>query len=267
LTPATRAAIGLFQRDQRLRQTGFLDHDTLDRLGLIGQGGSEVTPVDVVRAEASTQGNQLRVRIATRNTAGMQLFEDHFRQRDALHIYVRGYRASGAGSQPSDLNVVLQPDEWQGLRRVVVHGSGENIVIRAEQFNAVGGALTPEEADRLEADISAMLTQYTRALGVRYNASTGQIVLGRADYRENELELLFAINSLAASARLYSQIVRATTDPQAIAGAADVFVSQANQVDRVFARTRSGRATVAAERWQTLRDSFTRLGNNRQGSL
>jgi peptidoglycan hydrolase-like protein with peptidoglycan-binding domain len=265
LSPATRAAIGLFQRDQRVRQTGFLDRETIERLGLIGQGDAEVQLAEVLSAEVTTSANnELNVRIATRNNAGMQLFEDHFRQRDAMHIYVRGFRpAAPARPAVSELNVVFQPNEWQGLKRVVVHGSGNNVVITADRFTSLGGAMTVEEAQALEAQVSSLLTQYARALGVRYNASTGQIVMMRVDYRENEIELLFALNSLAVSARLYTQIVGATNDPQALVGATDLFVAQADQVNRVFGRTRSDRATVVARNWQDVHASFERLGRDR----
>ena len=40
--------------------------------------------------------------------------------------------------------------------------------------------MTPQEAEALEAQVSNLLTQYARALGVRYTSSTGQIVLTSA---------------------------------------------------------------------------------------
>ena len=273
LNRATRDAIGLFQRDQRLAQTGFLDRETIERLGLVGQGGVEVSTVNVVAADTVVRNNdQLHVTIRTQNPAGMQIFEDHFRQRDTLHIYVRGFRPTAGGrSTTSELSVVLQPNEWQGLARIVVHGSGENVVIPSDRFAAPAGALSSAEAAELERQIAALLSDYALALGLRYNAATGQIVMTRANYRENEMELLFALNSLAASARLYTQIVRATEDPQALAGATDLFVNQANVVDRALQRTNSGRANVVARAWPNLRDDFERMDNsadknfNRQG--
>jgi hypothetical protein len=276
LTPATRAAIGLFQRDQRLRQTGFLDRETIARLGLIGQSGEEVVAVNVISADALMQGpNQLNVRIVAQvNSGGWRVFEDHFRQRDTLHIYVRGIRPSGFATQAienKEINVTLSENEFRGLNRIVVHGSGRDIAITANDFNNPTGALSPEEASALEGQISRILSDYARALGVRYVPLTGQLVLTRANYRENEVELLFALNSLAASARLYTQVLRATNDPQAIAGATDLFVAQANQVNRALTRTNSGRANVVARSWPNVRDDFERMGNgadtnfNREG--
>jgi hypothetical protein len=272
LSAATRAAIGLFQRDQRLRQTGFLDRETISRLGLIGESGQEVAAVNVISADAMLHGNdQLHVRIvAQTNTGGWQVFEDHFRQRDTMHIYVRGIRPTGIATQAvsnKELTLVLTATEFQGLNRIVVHGTGREIAITANDFNAETGSLSPAEAAVLEGQISRVLSDYARALGVRYVPVTGQLVMTRANYRENEVELLFAINSLAASARLYTQIVRATNDPQAIKGATDLFVAQSNIVDRAVSRTNSGRAAIVARNWPSLRDSFARMGNGPDRNL
>jgi peptidoglycan hydrolase-like protein with peptidoglycan-binding domain len=268
LTPATRAAIQLFQRDQRLRQTGFLDRETIDRLGLLGEGNQEVIGVNVISADAAMHGaDQLHVRLSVQtNTGGWQVFEDHFRQRDAMHVYVRGIRPRGPATQAvqsHDLNVVLNRTDFEGLNRIVVHGSGRDIVITREEFSAggAGSAMTPQEAAALEQQITRMLTDYSRALGVRYIPLTNQIILTRANYRENEVELLFALNSLAATSRLYTQILKATVDPQALQGANDLFVAQANMVDRSLTRTRSGRAAIVARNWDAISGQFERLDN------
>lgn len=260
LTPPTRLAIQSFQRDQRISQTGFLDRDTLDRLGLISQSGSEVSLVNVISANATIQnGNALQIRVATSGTNGMSLFEDHLRQRDAIHVYVRGFRGNPGPRPPSDLLVTLSPEEWRGVDRIVIHGTGNDIVIRANEVGA-NVPLTPQEAAVLEGRVTRLLQQYAAALNVRYNALTGQIVFSPStNYRENETELLFALNSAASTARLYTQLLRTSTDAQAIQGATDVFVSQANAVERAISRTKSGRASSTIAGWQALRGDFQRL--------
>jgi peptidoglycan hydrolase-like protein with peptidoglycan-binding domain len=259
LNAVTRSAIGMFQRDQRLRQTGFLDRSTLDRLGLISQGGGEVSAVNVISANAAIRpGNQLNIRIVTQGTSGLELFEDHFRQRDAIHVYVRGFRNAGFRST-SELNITLRPEEWQGVDRIVVHGTGNDIVIRSTDLRA-GNAITAAQAAALEARITNLLQQYATALGVRYNRVTGQIEFSqRINYRENETELLFALNSAASTARLYTQLLRTSDDPQAIAGATDIFVAQTNAVERAISRTKSGRATNVTAGWRALQDDLRRL--------
>jgi len=260
LTPPTRQAIQQFQRDQRLGQTGFLDRDTLDRLGLISQSGSEVNLVNVISANASIErGNSLSIKIATSGTNGLALFEDHLRQRDAIHVYVRGFRGNPGPRPPSDLVVTLTPEEWRGVDRIVIHGTGNDIVIRANEVGQ-NAPLTPQEAAALEGRVSRLLQQYAAALNVRYSALTGHIVFSPStNYRENETELLFALNSAASTARLYTQLLRTSADSQAIQGATDVFVAQANAVERAIGRTKSGRATATIAGWQALRGDFQRL--------
>ncbi len=270
LTPATRAAIALFQRDQRLTQTGFLDRTTLERLGLLSQSGGEVSAANVISANAAIRpGNALEIRIVTQGINSMALFEDHFRQRDALHIYVRAYRPNGGIRAQNDITVSLTAEEWRGVNRIVVHGSGNDIVIRSTDVSS--GALSVQEAAELESQIQGLLTQYAQALGIRYNRFTGQLTFSSTlNYRENETELLFALNSAAATARLYTQLLRTSNDQQAIAGASDVFVAQANAVERAISRTKSGRAISTIQGWQALRDDFRRLdeasSNEFQGS-
>lgn len=258
MNPATRAAISAFQRDQRLTQTGFLDRTTLDRLGLISEGGAEVSTVNVISADAQIRTNNVLVlRIVTQGTTGMTLFEDHFRQRDTLHVYVRGIRG-GNVRNANQLEVTLQTAEWQGVQRIVVHSAGNDIVIRAADLNA--GGLTPTEAAALEAQVATMLNSYAQALGLRYNRFTGQIEFSaRMNYRENETELLFALNALASTSKLYTQLLRTSNDAQAIAGATDILVLQSKAVDRAVSRTKSGRAAQAAASWANLRDDFASL--------
>jgi len=261
LNAPTRSAIAVFQRDQRLGQTGFLDRETLDRLGLISQSGGEVNAVNVISADAAIHpGNQLHIRVVTQGANGLTLFEDHFRQRDTVHVYVRGFRTTSGPRATGEINVVLRPEDWTGVNRIVVHSAGNDIVIRATDVTAGATPLTVQEAAALEARITRLLQQYAGTLGVRYNAFTGQLVFSSTlNYRENETELLFALNSAASTAKLYTQLLRTSTDAQALQGATDVYVAQANAVERAISRTKSGRATSVIAGWQALRDQFQRL--------
>ena len=90
---------------------------TLDRLGLINEGGGEVSPANIISADAAThQGNQLHIRVVTQGGSNVRLFEDHFRRGDVMHVYVRGYIAGINPRATNELNVVLQPDEWRGVK-------------------------------------------------------------------------------------------------------------------------------------------------------
>lgn len=259
LSPVTRAAIERFQRDERLSTSGLLNKETLERLGLISESGSEVTTVNVVAADARLRGDdQLNLRIRTTGANNLQLFEDHFRRGNTLHVFVRGYRALGYTGSDNNLNVTIEPNEWRGAERIVVHSAGNNIVITRSDL-ARGDMLSPQEAVALEREITGLLSRYARVLGVRYNSYTNQLQFSTWNYRENEIELLFALNSLAATSRLYSQLIRTSDDPQAVKGAADVYVQQVNIVERAFNRTKSGRANDIRSGWKSLGEDFKRL--------
>ncbi len=261
LTPATRAAIAQFQRDQRLQQTGYLDRETLTRLGLLSDSGGEVLPVSVISANAFTEsGGGLTVRIVTQPAPGVRVFEDHFRFRDAIHVYVRGYRANSGPRPSGELLVRLTNEEWRGITSIAVHGSGNDIVIRSNEVG--GGQFTADDAALLEGKVAELLAQYSRVLGLRYDRFTGQVKFTRTNYRENEVELLFALNSLGTGTRLYTQLLRTTDDRQAISGGTDMVVGNANAVERSISRTKSPRAAVVINAWQTLRDDIRRLAAN-----
>jgi peptidoglycan hydrolase-like protein with peptidoglycan-binding domain len=264
LSPATRTAIAQFQRENRLQQTGFLDRDTLARLGLIGNSGQEVVGVNVLSASARLVNNQLVVRIVTQTpSANWQVFENHFRQRDQLHVYLRGVRPLRPGAQvltTGEIDLALNRADFEGINRIVIHGAGRDITLTSNDFDNGSAQLTVEEAAALEAQISRILVDYSRAIGVRYVPFTGQVIMAKGNYRENEVELLFALNALSSSAKLYTQVIRNTTDPQAIEGATDLFVAQANLVDSAVKRTRSPRAASVTRAWQTTFDQFIQLG-------
>jgi peptidoglycan hydrolase-like protein with peptidoglycan-binding domain len=267
LTPATRAAITAFQREERLTASGFLDRVTVRRLGLVNEGGAALTPVNVISASAATQrNNNLEVRIATQGANNLQLVEDHMRRGDVMHIFVRGFRSYGYTGGTGELTVTLNPNEWQGVNRIVVHSAGENVVIRSNQIGS-GSVLTVREAEVLERNVTSLLEQYARALNVGYNRVSGQLQFSSWNYRENEVELLFALNSLASTSRLYTQLLRTSTDPQAVLGATDVYVQQVNVVQNAFNRTKSGRAISIRTGWDNLRGDFERLATLSNRSL
>ena len=130
LTSTMRATIAAFQRDERLARTGYLDRTTLGRLGLVDENGHEATGVSVATASASLHvGDALDVRVRARNPLGLRLSTVRFRRGDALHVYVRGSYDRDAPAASDWLDVTLDPDEWHGVSRVVVHGSDGEVAV------------------------------------------------------------------------------------------------------------------------------------------
>lgn len=214
--------------------------------------------VRILSATASTRAGQMYVRIVAQNTNTFRLTETHERRGDVMHIFVNGTR-SGYVRGMNELIVTLAPNEWRGVSEVIVHSLGNDIAIRS---NAIGaGTITATEAAAIEKQVQTLLNDYARILGVRYNFFNGQVTFTARNYRENEVELLFALNSLASASKLYTQLIRTTDDAQGIAGASDIVIQQVRSVDRAAERTRAGRADSIIQRWTAMRDNVMMIDN------
>lgn len=223
-----------------------------------GQDETFSSNVRVLSATASTRAGQMFVRIVAQNQNTLRLTETHQRRGDVMHIFVNGTR-TGYVRGMNELVVTFAPGEWRGVSEVVVHSLGNDISIRS---NAIGaGSITAVEAAAIERQVSSLLSDYARILGVRYNMFTGQLTFTARNYRENEVELLFALNSLASATKLYTQLIKSTDDVQGMAGATDIVLEQARAVDRAANRTRSGRADSIVQRWSAMRDNVMIIDN------
>lgn len=218
----------------------------------------ETSNVRILSATASTRAGQMIVRIVAQNTNVFRLNETHQRRGDTMHIYVNGTRA-GYVRGMNELIVTFAADEWRGLTDIVVHSLGNDIVIRSNSIGA--GTITAAEAAEIERQVNLLLADYARILGVRYNRFTGQVTFTARNYRENEVELLFALNSLASASKLYTQLIKTSDDAQGLAGATDIVLEQARSVDRAASRTRSGRADAIIRRWKAMRDDVMIIDN------
>lgn len=223
-----------------------------------GNDEPETSNVRILSATASTRAGQMVVRIVAQNTNVFRLNETHLRRGDTMHIYVNGTRA-GYVRGMNELLVTFAADEWRGLTDIVVHSLGNDVVIRSNSIGA--GTITAAEAAEIERQVNLLLADYARILGVRYNRFTGQVTFTAKNYRENEIELLFALNSLASASKFYTQLIRTSDDPQGLSGATDIVLEQARSVDRAAGRTRSGRADSIVRRWTAMRDDVMIIDN------
>lgn len=214
--------------------------------------------VRILSATASTRAGQMFVRILAQNTNTFRLIETHQRSGDVMHIYVNGTR-TGYVRGMNELVVTFAPAEWRGVNEIIVHSLGNDVVIRSNTITA--GNITAAEAAAIEKQVQTLLSDYARILGVRYNFFNGQVTFTAKNYRENEVELLFALNSLASASKLYTQLIRTSDDTQGIAGATDIVLEQARAVDRAANRTRAGRADVIVRRWNEIRADVMVMDN------
>jgi hypothetical protein len=88
---------------------------------------------------------------------------------------------------------------------------------------------------------------------------TGVEVENAAQYREAEIELLFAIDSFANAAQLYSRLTASLRDRQSLRSATLSMARQARRTDRVISTTTSRAADSLAVRWDAVRQDVLKL--------
>src|SRR6185295_2684887 len=110
----------------------------------------------------------------------------------------------------------------------------------------------------LQRKAEELLSEYQRVYGVRMTG-TGIQVDNAAQYREPEIELLFAIDSFANATQLYNHVTNSLRDRQSVRGATLAMAKQARRTDRVISTTISRGADVLAEKWDSIRDDVLRL--------
>jgi len=102
------------------------------------------------------------------------------------------------------------------------------------------------------------LQDYQRDVNVRGNR--GQIIFDtRRNFRQNEVELLFQLNSLQSAAELYNQIVTRVNDPDTLKGAADSLLRQMRLTSRIMRRGIT-LSSIVTNDWAQLRDEIGRIG-------
>jgi peptidoglycan hydrolase-like protein with peptidoglycan-binding domain len=117
---------------------------------------------------------------------------------------------------------------------------------------------TAPSAVSLQQKAEDLLAEYQRLYGVRMTGS-GVEVDNAAQYRESEIELLFAIDSFANAAQLYSRLTSTLHDRQSMRGATLAMAKQARRTDRVISTTNSRGADALAVKWDSLRLDVLKL--------
>jgi len=189
-------------------------------------------------------------------------------------------------------------DGVQYVRRVVIHSAGADQVIslggrmdstrdsgpstrpvssRTDTARdsgpverPVGGRSDPAREANLPPERSAastlslqhkadeLLSEYQRIYGVRVTGSSIELD-NSSQYREPEIELLFAIDSFANATQLYARLTSSLRDRQALRGATVAMARQARRTDRVISTTTSRSADPLAAKWDSIRQDVLKL--------
>lgn len=283
----TSSALRAYQREHNLQETGDLDPQTAKSLGILGASNvSDRTPerpreprtestelsntvmANVLSASANrTPDGAISVSINTQaNTGGWRWVGEHVVNGDTLEVYAKAVRPTGMVTQALtrgriDLTV---RDGVEYVRRVVIHSAGGDQTIAlggrtdaGAEPSAPSGA-TASSASSLHRKAEELLSEYQRLYGVRMTG-TGVEVDNATQYREAEIELLFAIDSFANAAQLYERLASSLRDRQIMRGATLAMARQARRTDRVISTTTSRAADSLATKWDSIRQDVLRL--------
>jgi peptidoglycan hydrolase-like protein with peptidoglycan-binding domain len=293
MTSRTSIALKSYQREHNLSETGDLDPQTAKSLGIIGAsagptaGGVERTAgrepdrasnsttvlANVLSATAnrSADGTIQVVMNTQANTGGWKWFGEHVINGDTLEVYARAVRPTGMVTQALsrgrvELNV---KDGVEYVRRVIVHSAGPDQTLmldgrtssapRAATSSAGSSAGSGASGMNLQRQAEDLLSEYQRISGLRLTGASVELD-SRKQYRESEIDLLFAIDSFANTAQLYSRLVTSLQDPQAQRGAALALARQARRTDRVISTNQITGSLIS--KWDGIRQDVLRLMQN-----
>ena len=103
-----------------------------------------------------------------------------------------------------------------------------------------------------------LLSEYQRVYGVRMTGN-GIELDNATQYREAEIELLFAIDSFANATQMYARLTSSLHDRQGLRGATLAMARQARRTDRVISTTTSRGADSLATKWDSVRQDVLKL--------
>jgi peptidoglycan hydrolase-like protein with peptidoglycan-binding domain len=233
--PRTRAAIRDFQRSRNLPETGQLDERTAQELGIVGidrvarnernnrhdddnaaKPVKTATPVAVRVVRATAERNAeggIRVTVLTEvNSGGWRVFADNGVTDDVLDIYARGLQPEGMAAQVMQqltIDTTITGD-LSRVRKVVVHGADpEAITINVDNGNIDKVNWTRKLAD-LEQRALDVLGNYRADLGMT-SRTVSDFDTSRS-YTDEQIQLLFSMESFANSAKLFARLDNRVSD-------------------------------------------------------
>jgi hypothetical protein len=289
MNPRTSAALRVYQREHKLPETGDLDPQTAKSLGILNAPPAadrssdrpretrreSAQPSEAVlatvlsaRANKATDGTIYVVIDTQANTSGWRWYGDQAVNGDTLEVYARAVGPTGMTAQVLTRGriEVRARDGVEYVRRVVIHSAGGNQVISlagredpsGDSGSRSGSSMSASSAISLQRKAEDLLAEYQRIYGVRMTGS-GVELDNSSQYREPEIELLFAIDSFANAAQLYARLATSLRDRQGMHGATLSLARQARRTDRVISTSTSRGADSLAPKWDLLRQDVLKL--------
>lgn len=292
MSSRTSTALKTYQREHNLVETGDLDPQTARSLGILGgaasaqpstqpsgqpvsrpqqgaqrQPAGETVLAKVLSATANrTADGSIFVLIHTQgNTGGYRWFGEQVVNGDTLEVYARAVKPTGIVTQALTRGRIEMNarDGVQHVRRVVVHGiDGDINISLAGGGGNISTGNSPSGYNQVGFNIQRqaeeLLGEYQRQIGVRLTG-TGVELSSGGQYREAEIELLFALDGFANAAQLYARLVTSLQDRDGLRGAVLSLARQARRTDRIMTTSSIRAADALAPRWDAIRVEVLRL--------
>jgi len=284
--PRTRAAIREFQRTRNLQETGQLDERTVQELGIDQTRGDargdegyrrddgnaprnsrNGTPVAVrvlsATAERNTDG-AIRVTVLTEvNSGGWRVFADNAVQDDTLDIYARGLQPDGMATQAMQQLTIdtTVTGDLSRVRKVVIHGSDPAAInINVETGNVDKVNWTRRLADLEQRALDA-LGNYRADLGMT-SRTVSDFDTSRS-YTEDQIQLLFSMESFANSAKLFARLDNRVSDRESrragMHAGAESVLREFVVADRLIAAARVSDGVYTT--WNQIRQDMTAIAD------
>jgi hypothetical protein len=123
--------------------------------------------------------------------------------------------------------------------------------------NASGKGNSNAVAVQLQRQAAELLAEYQKLIGVRLTG-TGIELEGKST-SDDEISLLYALDSFANSTQLYSRLLPSLQSQQAMRGATLAMAREARKTDKVFSTSTTRWINVLNPRWDAIRQEVLKL--------
>lgn len=290
----TVTSLKAYQREHNLQETGELDQPTAVSLGILSgtanpdvkaghptNGANSGARPGRTNTGADDQSAQMRTVLANvlsasanrladgsinvtiltqANTGGWRWYGEPLVNGDTLEVFARAIRPTGMVTQALskgriELNV---KDGVAIVQRVVIHSAGPDQVLPLQRGVKESPTASTSLASNLPRQAEDLLSEYQRQSGVRISGSGVELENG-AQYREAEVELLFALDNFAKAAQLYARLTPSLQSPESVRSATLSLARQARRTDLILTASKSRFASALMPNWDMIRQEVLRL--------